>query len=111
MSDQYILVLCTCPNDVEAARIANVLVEERLAACVNRLARMNSTYRWQGKVMTETEALLMIKTSAVKFDDLSRRIHELHPYEVPEVLALPFVRGSERYVAWLGQSLAPEESA
>lgn len=111
MSDQYILVFCTCPNDVEAARLANVLVEERLAACVNRLPRMNSTYRWQGKVMTETEALLMIKTRAAQFDALSRRIHELHPYDVPEVMALPFVRGSERYLAWLGQSLAPEEPA
>lgn len=111
MSDQYILVLCTCPNDVDAARLANTLVEERLAACVNRIPRMNSTYRWQGKVMTETEALLMIKTSAAQFEALSRRIHELHPYDVPEVMALPFVRGSERYLAWLGQSLAPEEHA
>lgn len=111
MNTQYILVLCTCPDDVMAARIATTLVEERLAACVNRIARMNSTYWWQGKVMTETEALLLIKTGATQFDALSRRIHELHPYEVPEVLALPFVQGSERYLEWMGQSLAREERA
>jgi periplasmic divalent cation tolerance protein len=111
MNEQYILVLCTCPEDVVAARIATTLVEERLAACVNRLSRMASTYRWEGKVQTETETLLMIKTSAGRFEALSRRIHELHPYEVPEVLALPLVEGSERYLAWLGQSLAPEDRA
>ncbi len=106
MTDKYILVLCTCPEDVVAARIANTLVEERLAACVNRLSRMSSTYRWEGKVVTETEALLLIKTSERLLDLLSQRIGELHPYELPEVIALPIEGGSERYLAWLGQSVA-----
>jgi periplasmic divalent cation tolerance protein len=106
MTDKYILVLCTCPEDVVAARIANTLVEERLAACVNRLSRMTSTYRWEGKVQSETEALLMIKTTAGLLERLGERIKELHPYELPEVIALPIEGGSERYLAWLGQSVA-----
>lgn len=89
-----------------AARIATTLVEERLAACVNRISRMSSTYRWEGKVRTETEALLLIKTAHRLLDPLSRRIQELHPYELPEVIALPIDGGSERYLAWLGQSVA-----
>jgi periplasmic divalent cation tolerance protein len=107
MSEKYILVLCTCPEDVVAARIANTLVEEKLAACVNRLSRMSSTYRWEGKVQTETEALLLIKTAARLLEPLSARIRELHPYELPEVIALPIEGGSERYLDWLGQSVAP----
>ena len=90
-----------------ASRIANALVEEKLAACVNRLSRMTSTYRWEGKVQSETEALLLIKTTQRLLDPLSKRIKELHPYEVPEVIALPIEGGSERYLAWLGQSVAP----
>ncbi len=106
MTDKYILVLCTCPEDVVAARIATTLVEEKLAACVNRIPRMSSTYRWEGKVRTETEALLLIKTAQRMLEPLSQRIQELHPYELPEVVALPIDGGSERYLAWLGQSIA-----
>lgn len=106
MTEKYILVLCTCPEDVVAARIANALVEERLAACVNRLSRMSSTYRWEGKVRTETEALLLIKTVDRLRDRLTQRIQELHPYELPEVITLPIEGGSERYLAWLGQNVA-----
>jgi periplasmic divalent cation tolerance protein len=107
MTDQHILILNTCPEDVTAAKIATVLVEERLAACVNRVSRMASTYWWQGKLVTDTEALLMIKTTAALFERVSRRLHELHPYELPEVVALPFSQGSERYFGWLSQSVAP----
>ncbi len=106
MTEKHILVLCTCPEDVVAARIANVLVEERLAACVNRLSRMTSTYRWEGKVQSETEALLLIKTTQRLLGPLGQRIKELHPYELPEVIALPIEGGSERYLAWLSQSVA-----
>lgn len=106
MNEKYILVLCTCPEDVVAARIATALVEERLAACVNRIPRMVSTYRWEGKVKTDTEALLLIKTAGSLLEALTQRIEELHPYELPEVIALPIAGGSERYLAWLGQNLA-----
>lgn len=106
MAEKHILVLCTCPEDVVAARIANALVEERLAACVNRLSRMTSTYRWEGKVQSETEALLLIKTTQRLLEPLGQRIRELHPYELPEVIALPIEGGSERYLTWLSQSVA-----
>lgn len=106
MTDQYILVLCTCPEDLVAARIATTLVEERLAACVNRLSRMTSTYWREGKVRSETEALLLIKTASSRYEALEGRIRELHPDAVPEILALPFSAGSEQYFEWMGQSLA-----
>jgi periplasmic divalent cation tolerance protein len=107
MTEKYILVLCTCPEDVVASRIATKLVEERLAGCVNRLTRMVSSYWWKGKVETDTEALLMIKTSERLLSRLSQRIHELHPAELPEVITLPITGGSESYLEWLGQNLAP----
>jgi periplasmic divalent cation tolerance protein len=107
MTEKYILVFCTCPEDVVASRIASTLVEERLASCVNRLPRMVSSYWWKGKVETDTEALLIIKTSERLLPRLSQRIHELHPAELPEVITLPITGGSERYLEWLGQNLAP----
>ena len=107
MTEKYILVLCTCPEDVIASRIGTTLVEEHLASCVNRLSRMVSTYWWKGKMETDTEALLMIKTSERLLPRLSKRIEELHPAELPEVITLPITGGSERYLEWLGQNLAP----
>jgi periplasmic divalent cation tolerance protein len=106
MSDTYILVLCTCPDDVLAARIATTLVSEKLAACVNRFPRMVSTYWWKGEVQSESEALLMIKTVDRLLEPLSRRIHDLHPYKLPEVIKLPIEGGSERYLEWIGQNVA-----
>ena len=107
MMEKYILVLCTCPEDVVASRIGTTLVEEHLASCVNRLSRVVSTYWWGGKLHTDTEALLMIKTSERLLPQLTRRIEELHPAELPEVITLPITGGSERYLEWLGQNLAP----
>ena len=107
MTEKYILVLCTCPEDVVASRIGTTLVAEHLASCVNRLSRMVSTYWWQGKMHTDTEALLMIKTSERLLPRLSKRIEELHPAELPEIITLPITGGSERYLEWLGQNLAP----
>jgi periplasmic divalent cation tolerance protein len=107
MAEKYILVLCTCPEDVVASRIGTTLVEEHLASCVNRLSRMVSTYWWKGKLETDTESLLMIKTSERLLPRLSKRIEELHPAELPELITLPITGGSERYLEWLGQNLAP----
>ena len=90
-----------------ASRIGTTLVEEHLASCVNRLSRVVSTYWWGGKLHTDTEALLMIKTSERLLPQLTRRIEELHPAELPEVITLPITGGSERYLEWLGQNLAP----
>jgi periplasmic divalent cation tolerance protein len=96
-----LVVLVTAPSSDEAARIARALVEERLAACGNVVPGLRSIYRWEGKVEDEAEALLLLKTTRERFPVLRDRVLALHPYQVPEVLALPVEAGSERYLAWL----------
>lgn len=96
-----LVLLCTCPDDAVAAGIARTLVEERLAACVNRLALTASTYRWQGAVVEAAEVLLLIKTTAARHEALAARLAELHPYDVPEIIALPVDRGLPAYLDWL----------
>jgi len=101
-----VVVHCSCPDAGVAARIARVLVEERLAACVQAIPAIGSTYRWQGEVQVDTEALLLAKTTRARLDALKARITELHPYEVPELLALDVVDGSPAYLAWLEEATA-----
>jgi periplasmic divalent cation tolerance protein len=96
-----VVVHCSCPDAEVAARIARTLVEERLAACVQMIPAMTSTYRWQGDVHVDGEALLLIKSTRARLDALKARIAELHPYEVPELVALDVVDGSPAYLAWL----------
>jgi periplasmic divalent cation tolerance protein len=103
---KYFVVLTTCPDETTAAILARRLVEERLAACVNRVAGVRSTYHWQGAVHDDAEVLLIAKTSAGCVATLSARIEELHPYELPEVIALPVALGAERYLDWLGHTVA-----
>lgn len=99
-----ILVLCTCPDNTAAERIASALVEEQLAACVNRLPGIASTYRWQGKICRDTEQLLLIKTTRARFETLRARILALHPYELPEVIAVDIAAGHLRYLDWIEAS-------
>ncbi|HKM99037.1 MAG TPA: divalent-cation tolerance protein CutA [Candidatus Binataceae bacterium] len=101
-----ILILVTCANDKQAESIAQALVTERLAACVNLVGPIRSIYRWRNKVEDDSEILLLIKTRASLFPRVERRVRELHSYEVPEVMALPFQHGSPPYVAWLLESTA-----
>lgn len=96
-----LIVLCACPDDTSAARLARALVEERLAACVSRLPLTASTYRWQGAIVEEAEVLLLIKTSARRYPTLAERIVALHPYSLPEILALPADRGLSAYLDWI----------
>ncbi len=100
-----IMVLCTCSTEQEAIRIADALVETRLAACVNVLPTVQSIYHWQGKVETADEALLLIKTTQERFPAICERIVDLHSYEVPEIVALPIVEGSKKYLAWLREQV------
>lgn len=100
MTDVLIL-LCTCGTHDEALTIANSLVEARLAACVNVLPPVQSIYRWQGKVETAQEVLLLIKTTQERFPAIRDRITQLHSYDTPEIIAIPIVDGSEKYLAWL----------
>jgi periplasmic divalent cation tolerance protein len=98
------VVLVSCPSAEKAAEIARVLVEERLAACATVVPSVRSIYRWEGKVQEEAEALLLAKTEARRFEDLRRRVLALHPYEVPEVLALPVEAGHRPYLDWIAES-------
>jgi len=104
LTEKNFVVLSTVPDEATAGHLASTLVEEGLAACVSRLPGLRSTYRWQGRMCDEAEVLLIIKTSAARLATLCARLETLHPYEVPEVIALPIVAGSERYLAWLGQT-------
>ena len=96
-----VVVHCSCPDAEVATRIARALVEERLAACVQTIPAVASTYRWQGEIRTDTEALLLIKTARTRIDALKARIAELHPYEVPELVVLDVADGAPAYLAWL----------
>jgi periplasmic divalent cation tolerance protein len=96
-----LVVLVTAPSPEKAAELARRLVEERLAACGNVLPGLRSIYRWEGKVQDESEALLVLKTTRDRFEALRDRVLALHPYQVPEVLALPVEAGSEQYLAWV----------
>jgi periplasmic divalent cation tolerance protein len=96
-----LIVFCTCPDETCAERIATALVEEQLAACVNRIPGVASTYRWQGKVCRDSEQLLLIKTTRGCFEALRERIIALHPYELPEVIAVDIVHGSAPYLDWI----------
>ena len=103
-----LMVLVTVPS-VEVGRdLARALVDERLAACVNVVPEVTSIYRWQGQREETREALLIVKTGPARYEALERRVLELHPYSVPEVLALSVERGAPRYVQWVQESVAPE---
>jgi periplasmic divalent cation tolerance protein len=101
MTSDAILVLTACPDEATATRIARDLVESGLAACVSRVPGVHSTYRWEGRVQDEPEVLLVIKTLAGRLETLEMRLKSLHPYEVPEIIALPVVSGSAEYLSWL----------
>ena len=105
-----LIVFVTTPNNDEAARIAEALVSERLAACVNIVAAVESIYRWEGKVTRDSEALMIIKTTEARYPELERRVKELHSYSTPEVVAIRIERGSEQYLNWLRDSTATDET-
>ena len=104
MSDKKI-VLTTAGSREEAEKIAHALVERRLAACVNIVGSIHSVYRWQGKVESATEHLLLIKTTAALFGAVSVAVSELHSYELPECIQLPIEAGSKEYLKWIEDSV------
>lgn len=96
----------TAANRDEAGRIADMLVDARLAACVQILPEIQSIYRWQGKVTHEQEVLLLAKTASESFDDLVKRVTAIHSYDTPEIIALPITAAAEPYLKWLRGSLS-----
>jgi periplasmic divalent cation tolerance protein len=103
MSDP-IIVLVTCGSEEEALKIANALVESRLAACVNLVAPIRSIYRWEERIWDEKEWLLIIKTQKDRFEDLEKKVKSLHSYSVPEIVSLPIVEGSSSYLDWISEN-------
>ncbi len=97
-----VVVFSTFPGPDQAAEVARALVSEQLAACVNLVPAVRSIYRWQGELQDEAETLAVVKTPAERLDALTARLIALHPYEVPEVVALPVSGGSAPYLAWVG---------
>jgi periplasmic divalent cation tolerance protein len=105
MTDK-IVILSTCASEQEAHKVARVLVEERLAACVNVVPSVRSFYHWKGAVESGNEWLLLIKSSRELFDALAARLESIHSYEIPEVIALPILDGAGGYMNWLQANLA-----
>jgi len=105
----FIIVLVTVSSAGEGERLAQALVQERIAACVNRVPGIQSVYRWEGKIEQAAEELLVIKTRKALFPSLEKRVRELHSYDVPEIIALPVVAGSEPYLNWLGEQTPGEK--
>lgn len=95
------LCFCTCPDDATARRIADALVEERLAACVSVLPGLRSVYRWQGAIQREDEVLLLIKTTRAQVEPLTARVASLHPHELPELVAVEVAGGLAAYLNWV----------
>lgn len=106
MSDDVLLCFCTCPDAASARTLAEALVDESLAACVNRLPGVQSTYHWQGGLVTDSEELLLIKTTASRFEALQARLLALHPYDLPELVAVPVERGHAAYLDWVRAGVA-----
>lgn len=105
LSAPALLVLTTCGDEAKARSLADVLVGERLAACVNAVPNVSSTYRWEGKIEHDAEVVLLIKTTADRFAAVERAIKAAADYELPEIVAVPIQAGSAEYLAWIGASL------
>lgn len=99
---QYLVIINTCPDKETATRVANALIHKRLAACVNILPGLTSVYHWRGQIETGEEFLLLIKTTQAAYGDVQAAIREIHPYELPEIVAVPIVAGLDAYLSWIG---------
>jgi len=104
------IILCTFPSAETARRIGTALVEKQLAACVNLIPAVESIYRWQGKVETSAETLAIFKTTAAAWPDFERELSSLHPYEVPEIVAIEPNAVAEEYACWLVAQVSPHPS-
>ena len=102
MSD-YVVCMMTAPNEAEAKRIGRTLVEERLAACCNVIPNVTSIYTWKGKVREEGEVICLMKTRKELFSAIKKRIKELHPYDVPEIISLKIKDGLYEYLKWIDE--------
>lgn len=100
-TDEIVIVLTSLPDRAAAMKLAQTLVERRLAACVNVLAECTSVYRWKGAVENAAEVPVLIKSRAARYAELETAIRELHPYELPEIVAVPLRHGAPEYLQWV----------
>lgn len=105
MDRKYMMVLTTTESEEEAEEISECLVEENLGACVQIYGPITSTYPWEGEVMKSEEWICFVKTKADKFSDVEKKIKEIHSYEIPEIIALPIIEGSQEYIGWIDENL------
>ena len=103
---KYIIVLVTAPSREEAERIADIIIDSKLAACVNISSDIKSIYLWKGKKETSCESLLIIKTKKALFEKLKNAIKRVHSYDTPEIIALPIVEGDKEYLDWIDNSVS-----
>ncbi|WP_455222605.1 divalent-cation tolerance protein CutA [Kaarinaea lacus] len=106
-SSQYCIVLSTCPNQEIAETIATVLVNERLAACVNIIPGLTSVYEWEGNIEKSQEHLLIAKTTISTYPAVQSAILERHPYELPEIISIPINNGLASYLSWIDDNVLP----
>lgn len=107
---EALIAFTSFADEESAARVARVLLEERLVACANLLPGARSLYRWEGKLADEREVVVLLKTRKQDWTALLSRLHELHPYETPELVAVRVAAGAPKYMAWLEAQLAPEDA-
>lgn len=109
MSENYILVLCTCPSEDNANHLAHILVESGVAACCNIVPGLQSVFRWQHEIESSEEALLLIKSTGQAFSQLEHTLKAHHPYELPEIIAVPIVAGSPEYLGWINENVGQQQ--
>lgn len=105
MKKDVLIVFCTVPDDDTGRSLARVLVKEELAACCNIVPGLTSIYRWEGKIEEDSEHLLLIKTNRRTFPSLEKRLKELHPYDVPEIIAVNVEEGNHDYIKWVNDNV------
>jgi len=101
----HIVILITTKDKLEAEKIAKMLIQNKLAACVNILAGVKSLFRWQGKIDQAKEALLIVKSKKEKFDKIAKLVKSMHSYDLPEIIAIPIVSGFKPYLDWINESV------
>lgn len=106
MKNDYLLLITTCPNSEEADKLAHALLENNLAACVNILPNIQSVYQWKGDIVRDKEIILFIKTHQKHYAAIEQTLQKVHPYEVPELIALSLENGLPSYLAWIDSVVA-----
>lgn len=105
MDNEYLVIFCTVPDEDIAIKISNNLVNERLAACCNIVRGIRSIYAWEGQVCDDSEYLLIIKTKKNVYNKLEDKINNIHPYNVPEIIAVSIEKGSKKYLKWIDKNV------